>query len=250
MSQRLTEDILESFIDLMRLRNDENQFRRIPIDVENELLEKIRLGKYQEIKLPGYEKIVENLGVMASVTEITTYTYLVVSAVTLFTRTAIDCGVDADNAFDLSDALLLLLSNAKTLAEIHNIFQLSGVMFAKRVYQHSQRNHSYQVDKVCNYISRNIFHKITIDDIASHVDLSPNYISNLFAEVIGISIHNYIQREKIHIACNLLMHTDRPISEISVYIGFKTQSNFSVIFRKWEHMTPSEYRNKMYREVF
>jgi len=48
----------------------------------------------------------------------------------------------------------------------------------------------------------------------------------------------------------LLEHTKRPISEISTYLGFQTQSNFGAIFKKWQNMTPTEYRNKNYREVY
>ena len=52
---------LEAFIDLMRIRNDENQLKRIPMEAEN-LLNLIRQGKYQiqEIKLPPFKRLNEN----------------------------------------------------------------------------------------------------------------------------------------------------------------------------------------------
>ena len=249
MGQKITEEKVNSFIDLMKLRNDENEFQRIPIEAEQELLKKIRSGKYQDIRISPFSKMEDSLGII-STDPLTKYIFTTVSAVTLFSRAAIEADVPPDSAFDLADALLFCLSGAETEEEAHNIFQLSAVMFAKLVYQTHQGKLPFQVEKACNYISRHIFHKISLEEIARYVDLSPNYLCHMFSQALGISIHNYIQREKTQIACNLLMHTDRPILEIATYLGFQTQSNFSAVFRKWQHMTPSEYRNKMYREVF
>lgn len=245
----ITEHQIETFINLVSLRHEEDQFQRIPLNAEEALLEKIRCGQYNKIQSPAFEKMDDNLGMMA-IDKTTGYIYVTVTAIALFSRTAIQCGVEPDAAFTLSDALLLHLSVAKTTEEIHNIYQLSAVLFAKRVAHKKDNARSYQIDRACNYISHNIFHKITIPEIADYVQLSQTYLCRLFNAEMGLSLHNYIQREKIKIACNLLMHTDRPISEISVYIGFQSQSNFCTVFRKWQNMSPSAYRRKMYREVY
>ena len=82
------------------------------------------------------------------------------------------------------------------------------------------------------------------------MNMTPNYLSSLFARQTGITIHNYIQREKIDVASRLLKFSDRPISDVSTYMGFQSQSNFSLIFRKWKGMTPSEYRSRYFSEVY
>lgn len=245
----VNEQQIETFIDLVKYRNAENQFQRIPIDVETDLLNKIRQGDYENIRISSFNRMEENLGPMA-LDKKTGYTYLTVTAIALFSRAVIGCGVTPDEAFDLSDALLYTLSGCKSMDEIHNIFQLSATMFAKQVAHLHMTPHSHQVERICNYIGRNIFQKITLEDIAEYTELTDTYLCRIFAKEMGISIHSYIQREKITVACNLLEHTDRPISEIAVYLGFKSQSNFSAIFKKWRNMTPSEYRNKNYREVY
>lgn len=249
MKPKFTEKILESFIDMNRLYNNEHQLRRIPLDAEKHLLDLIRNGKYKEVKCHTFQRLGENLGHMAE-DDLTIYRYLVIAAITLFSRAALESGVDADLIFDSSDSLLFHLSHAETMDEIHDIYQVAGTYYARQVYLLNQKSLSWQVDKICAYISRHIFDRITIPDIAQYVELSPNYMSALFKEQKGISIHNYIQHEKTVLACNLLMHTDRPISEISVYLGFKSQSNFAAVFKKWQKITPKEYRNKHYREVY
>ena len=106
--------------------------QRIPVEIEANLLNKIRLGDYENIHVSPFNRMDENLGSMAS-DKMTAYTYLTVAAITLFSRTSIECGVLPDEAFDLSDALLYTLSRCNSVDEIHNIFQLSATMFAKQV---------------------------------------------------------------------------------------------------------------------
>lgn len=249
MAQIITEERLETFLNLIKLRHEENQFQRIPIEVERNLINKIRQGKYKEIHISSFSKMNDNLGSMAPDKK-TGYIYLVVSAIALFSRAAIESGISPDDAFDLSDALIYTLSSCKTTEEIHHIFQLSATMFARRVHKLQNNTRSYQVERVCNYISRNIYQKITLEELATYMELSCTYLCHLFSGEMGISIHSYIQREKVNVACNLLMHTSRPISEIATYLSFQTQSNFAAVFRKWQHMTPSQYRDKMYSEVY
>ncbi len=245
----VTEKQINTFVDLIRFQHGENLFQRIPFEVEANLLNKIRLGDYENIHISPFNRIDENLGSLAS-DKMTAYTFLTVSAITLFTRTSIECGVLPDEAFDLSDALLYTLSRCNSVDEIHNIFQLAATMFAKQVAHLHITPHSRQVERICNYIGRNIFQKITLKDIADYTELTDTYLCRIFIKEMGISIHHYIQREKITVACNLLEHTDRPISEISVYLGFNSQSNFAAVFKKWRNMTPTQYREKKYREVY
>ena len=166
MAQLLTEERIESDLDLIRLLHSENQFQRIPIQVESDLLNKVRQGKYKDIHISKFSKMDDNLGPIA-LDKKTVYTYLTVTAIALFSRTAIDCGVSPDDAFDLSDTLLYALSNCDTTEEIHNIFQLSATMFAKRVFRLQNSQHSYQVEQACTYISRNIYQKISIEELAA-----------------------------------------------------------------------------------
>ena len=143
--------------------------QRIPVEVEANLLNKIRLGDYENIHVSPFNRMDENLGSMAS-DKMTAYTYLTVAAITLLSRTSIECGVLPDEAFDLSDALLYTLSRCNSVDEIHNIFQLSAAMFAKQVAHLHITPHSHQVERICNYIGRNIFQKITLKDIADYTE--------------------------------------------------------------------------------
>lgn len=245
----INEESIQSLITASRLIYSETDFQRIPMEAEVVTKELVRNGKYTEIHFHPFSKLKDNLGIMA-VDPLTQYTYIAVGSITVWSRIAVEQGVIPDDAFDLSDALLYTLSLCKTIDDVHAVYELSAVMFAKQVHQVLAQKPSRQITEIQNYISRNIFKKITLREIADYMDLTPNYLSSLFSQELHISIHNYIQREKVHVSCNLLSHTKRSVSDISSYMGFQTQSNFSAVFRKWENMTPTEYREKNYREVY
>ena len=246
---KITEERLNSFLDLVRLHHDDDDFHRIALDAERGLMDKIRAGDYQNIRISPFSKLQSGFGLIYNRPE-KTYEYTAAAAITLFSRVVIDCGVTPDDAFDLSDALLLLLSEAKVEEEFHDIFQLAAVMFAKQVHDVRSEAGTYPVRMAQNYIRRNLFHKVTIKEVADYVSLSPNYLSQIFVKQTGITVHDFLQKERIAIACNLLSLSDRPITEISVHLGFESAANFSVVFRKWQGMTPTAYRNLKYKEVF
>lgn len=245
----VSEEMIRNTMTIMRMRNSELDFQRIPFDAENRLLNLISQGEFDKIHISPFDKFEGNLGLMAASAQ-TQYTYLTVSFIAVAARTAIQAGALADDVFDLSDVLLYTLSRLESIDDIHALYQLSATMLAKLVCEQSQKAPSLQVKQVQNYIGRNIFRKITLKDVAEYMEMSPNYICSLFSTQMGVSLHQYIQREKINAACSFLAHTNRSISDIALYMGFQTQSHFTVLFRKWQGMTPGEYRRRNYREVY
>lgn len=243
------EDELNLTLGAVKLYRSEEDFRRIPLSVEQEIIDKIKLGDYQNINLSTYDKIKDNIGMYTTSTKLS-LTFLVVSAVTLFGRAAIDGGALPDDVFDLSDTFLHLLTKPHSNEELFELYQLVPVRFAHLVHLTKENTPNFQVAQMQGYISSNIFNKISITDLAEYSSLSESHICHLFKKEFGITVHNYIQKEKITVACNLLKHTQRSVSDISNYMGFQTPSNFTEVFRKWMKMTPTAYRHQNYREVY
>lgn len=245
----INEETIHRIRTMMQIQNSELDYQRLPLDVEDNISRLIREGRYDEIHLSPFEKIDESLGYW-SADKKTQHIFLVVSATTIWSRIALNSGVKPDEVFDLSDAILLTLSYCQTDEDIHDTYQTSAIMFAKQVHELAKNKDSWKVEQAKTFISANIFRKITLPDVASYTELSESYLCTLFNKQVGISIYQYIQREKINIACNLLSQTTRSVSDIAQYMGFASQSNFTSVFLKWQGMTPSEYRKQHYREVF
>lgn len=74
--------------------------------------------------------------------------------------------------------------------------------------------------------------------------VNTSYLSDLFHKIEGITIQQYIRKEKIRLAENMLRYSDYEVKEIANYLSFCSQSYFGNIFRQQTGMTPARYRKK------
>lgn len=85
---------------------------------------------------------------------------------------------------------------------------------------------------------------LSVQQIADHLSLSPNYVRQIFKEVKGESLSEFILSTRLQNVKELLTSTDWLISEIAERSGFQTKSNFYTVFKKMVGMTPLEYRQQ------
>ncbi len=100
------------------------------------------------------------------------------------------------------------------------------------------------IAKVEKYIQAHIDQRLTLEELASHIYMTPSYLSHLYKEVTGEKLSSYIQKQRIETACCLIRTTKFPFSEIARKTGFCDGNYFTKVFRKELLMTPSEYRRK------
>lgn len=98
------------------------------------------------------------------------------------------------------------------------------------------------VDNAIEYLTTNYRAHINIDELAGNLFLSKNYFRQLFKNITGQSVTNFIQSTRVKEACSLLVTTDMSINEIMTSCGFNDSKFFYKTFKKYVGMTPSEYR--------
>lgn len=94
------------------------------------------------------------------------------------------------------------------------------------------------------FIKNNYQFEITIKDIALSLNLSPNYLSNIFQEVLGITTKKYLIKVRMDRACILLQDKKLKIKDISRLCGYPNSLHFSGEFKKYTNYSPLEYRKK------
>lgn len=108
--------------------------------------------------------------------------------------------------------------------------------------------HSHSVSRVkelMDFVSNHYQERITLEQGAEIMHMSPKYFSSFFAKTFLISFVQYINHYRIDQACILLKTTDLPVMEVAFEVGFE---NFSYFIRKFKEIrgyTPKEYRRKM-----
>lgn len=127
-------------------------------------------------------------------------------------------------------------SISKYITNILTELLLSGTAKEER----SEIKHS--LANTITYINEHFSEPISLDDLAADASLSPFYFTRMFTKETGMTPHQYIIATRINSAKFLLKTTNMPIKEIGFNSGFTSESSFCTTFKKWEHITPSEYR--------
>lgn len=167
-----------------------------------------------------------------------------ITAATLASRAAIRGGMDSEDALSMSDAFIQKCELLNDMSRITNLQYRMVVEYTEQVERIRRgAGDSALAVQVTNYIHHNLSRHITVEDLAKHLYLSRPYLSAKFKEETGMSLTDFILKEKTEEAKRLLCHTDKSFMNISSYLGFSSQSHFSRTFRKYSGCSPSEYRN-------
>lgn len=94
------------------------------------------------------------------------------------------------------------------------------------------------------YNSEEIHQKKFSDYISRRLCLNYTYLSNIFSEVTGCTIENFIIRNKIERVKYLLINSDLNLTQISYQLHYSSVAHLSNQFKKMTGETPSRYKNK------
>lgn len=100
-----------------------------------------------------------------------------------------------------------------------------------------------KIKKAFDFINERYMDPVKVEDLASLCNLSTNYFSKLFKQHTSYSPKEYIIRIRIEKAKTLLAQSSGPISEICDQVGFNDIHYFSFYFKKFEGLSPSQYRS-------
>jgi AraC family transcriptional regulator len=78
--------------------------------------------------------------------------------------------------------------------------------------------------------------------LSQHLHHDYSYISNLFSEVEGITIEQYIITQKIEKVKELLMYDELSLSQIAFKLGYSSTAHLSAQFKKITGLNPSKFR--------
>lgn len=165
-----------------------------------------------------------------------------IAGITLFTRAAIEGGVPEETAFALSDGYIQTVEECRNKESIEKLTVKAAIRLAQEVQKFGIRHYSSIIEAAIKFIYLHIHTPFNVNEIAEYVGVSAGYLSRLFKRETGISIVDYIQKERIEAASNMLIYSDYSASQISEYLCFSTQSYFIKIFKKYKGTTPAKYR--------
>ena len=87
---------------------------------------------------------------------------------------------------------------------------------------------------------------LRMSQMAELCHLSSSYFSKLFLRELGENFTDYMKRQKVQWAKEMLRKTDKSVNEISTELGFLDSSYFIKVFKAFEGITPLAYRQEKY----
>jgi AraC family transcriptional regulator len=100
-----------------------------------------------------------------------------------------------------------------------------------------------RLENAIEYIHNHLNGDLSMVQIASSVNVSPTYFASLFKAATGISLHQYVIKQRVAKAKILLETTDLPISNIASEVGFSSQSHLTYHCKRLTGMTPKQIAN-------
>ncbi|CAN7378346.1 helix-turn-helix domain-containing protein [Paenibacillus sp. LjRoot56] len=101
--------------------------------------------------------------------------------------------------------------------------------------------------EVQDYISAHYRDRIRIEELSRLVDRAPNYVTQTFKEVTGMTPITYLHHIRVHSARDLILNTRMTIGEISEYLGYSDQAHFNRVFKKIMGHPPSAVQREVQR---
>lgn len=99
-----------------------------------------------------------------------------------------------------------------------------------------------RVNLAVNYIFDHYSGELSLEEVAEHLGMQPTYFSKFFRQATGRRFIEFVNSLRITRACDLLAHSDLPVTDICFEVGFTNISNFNRRFQALKEMTPSDYR--------
>ncbi|MFF2889594.1 AraC family transcriptional regulator [Paenibacillus sp. NPDC057967] len=104
-------------------------------------------------------------------------------------------------------------------------------------------------EQVIRYLARNYRETISLEQLAQHMNYTPQYVSRRFKEQMGCSPLDYIIRLRMDAARRLLSETAATLQEAAAYVGYPDTIYFSRMFKKQTGITPGQYRKQFRNAV-
>ncbi len=213
---------------------------RYPIEKERELQRLIAQGD----KVGSKRVLNEILGSVffASGNNLDLVKARVLELVVLLSRAAMEGGADVEEIFGLNYRYLNQVHKHKSIEDLAYWLSQIMVRFTDFVFDFRSVKHADSLFRAVEYIKKHFTERISLEEVAAKVFLSPAYFSKIFKEEMKCNFTAYVNRLRIDQSKSLLRETNIPLVDIAGMVGYEDQSYFTKVFRKITGTSPGKYR--------
>lgn len=146
----------------------------------------------------------------------------------------------------LFDDFIQLNASINISLSLEHILQSFILFLFEIIYTTSNNkiiNQEYHLgERIKNYIDNHFLEEITLKTISKDLNISEYYLSRTCKKFLGYSPIQYITKQRLKEAQNLLISTDLSITEIAFHCGYNNSNYFQSVFNNIVGMPPGKYR--------
>jgi AraC family transcriptional regulator len=102
----------------------------------------------------------------------------------------------------------------------------------------------WQAKRACEKLDSDLGGKLSLEQIAAEFGLSVSHFSRAFRVSTGLPPHQWLLRQRVKAAKQLMTVRDLPLSEIAISAGFANQSHFTRVFSAVAGVSPGVWRRE------
>lgn len=140
-------------------------------------------------------------------------------------------------------------SNFSSTLKAGLLNQIMALALSEKTFVQRSKNSNHTLQTVFEYCAQNFTEDINLDSVSEALHLNKYHISHLMNKQLGMSFNNCINTFRINKSCDLLVDTDKKISEISEEVGFGSIRTFNRAFSQIMSITPLEFRAQIQSET-
>jgi AraC-like DNA-binding protein len=100
-----------------------------------------------------------------------------------------------------------------------------------------------RMQQAIDYMDAHVAERLTVDDIAAAVGLSPSWFKARFRREVGMPPAEYLLRRKVERAREMLANPSLSITRIAMRLGFSSSQHFAAVIRRYTGKTPRQCRD-------
>ena len=160
----------------------------------------------------------------------------------MISRAAMDGGADQTKISNINARFISEFFNYQTIEEV--CWALTDILkkFTRETFEFSSVKHVDIISKAIAHIKANYTCKLTLNEVAEFVFLSPSYFSKVFKREVGCYFKDYVNYMRVEKSKLLLLTEKISLVEIADNAGFYDQSYFNKVCKKVTGVTPKKFR--------
>ena len=238
-----TQTLIKDYVSSIRSRQllGVDGLKPYPYDREKQLISAISSGD----AMAARQQLNSILGFIffSESRDIATIKIRAIELTVLISRAALDAGAEECGIYELCPQFITTLMELEDIDDLCRSLTEMLSRFMTLTFDRSEVRHRDIISKTVKYVSDNYMHRITLEDTARKIFVSPSYLSRVFSSEMSVSFTEFVSDIRVQKSCLLLRSDNLSVSEIASLVGFSDQSYFNKVFKKKMGVTPKQYRD-------